>query len=72
MSMTLVIAINACLDVGLLGALAFVMVQPGRLSPHRRVTILARAERQPKGVPSHRTRAAHGARAASWTGNPRH
>ena len=64
MSMTLMITINVCLDVGILGALALVMAQPRRLSAHRRMTPVSRPERHPQGVPGRRTRATHGAPAA--------
>ena len=62
MSLTLVIVVNACLDVAILGALAFVVAQPGRLSSHRQIGSTARAERQPQFAPR-RTRPSHGATA---------
>ena len=60
MSLTLVMVVNACLDVAILGALAFVMTQPGRLSPHREIGPTARRERRPQVAPR-RTRPSHGA-----------
>jgi hypothetical protein len=37
MSFTLVLILNIVLDVGIVGALAFVMSRPANLTPHARV-----------------------------------
>jgi hypothetical protein len=34
MTFTLMVVLNIVLDIGILGALAFVMTRPGRLTPH--------------------------------------
>jgi hypothetical protein len=70
MSLTLVIAVNGCLDVAILGALAFVMTRAGGLSRHRQLGPTARAERQPRVAP--RTRPSHRETAPGRTASARH